>query len=112
MSIFYDSDAVKWGDNWKQKILEGIEKAEFAIIIISENFFGREWTEKELDEFLTRQNESGQKIVLPILHNITVEQMKEKHPRLSDTQAMKAIEHSIEGIAVLFAEQFIKRLKT
>ena len=61
--IFYDTDAIEWGDNWKKKLLESVEKAEFAIIVISENFFGQEWTEKELKEFLYRQNLKGQKIV-------------------------------------------------
>ena len=112
VKIFYDGDVIKWGDNWKEKILTGIEQAEFAIIVISENFFGREWTEKELNDFLTRQNESGQKIVLPILHNVSVGQMKEKYPKLSEIQAIEAGNYkSAESIAVLFAGQLIERFR-
>ena len=112
VNIFYDSDVIKWGDNWKEAILAGIEQAEFAIIVISENFFGREWTEKELNDFLTRQNESGQTIVLPILHNVSVQQMKEKYPKLSEIQAIDADSYgSAESIAVLFAERLIERLR-
>ncbi len=55
----------EWGDNWKERILNGTKKAEFAIIVISENFFDREWTERELSEFLNRQNRNGQKLILP-----------------------------------------------
>lgn len=40
--IFYDKDELSWGDNWKEKILDGTKRSEFAIIVISENFFGRE----------------------------------------------------------------------
>lgn len=57
--IFYDKESLEWGDNWKEKILSGTKKAEFAIIVISENFFDREWTERELAEFLNRQNRNG-----------------------------------------------------
>ena len=39
VQVFYDKDTLEWGDNWKNKILEGVGKAEFAIIVISENFF-------------------------------------------------------------------------
>lgn len=53
------------GDNWKDKILNGVKKAKFAIIVISENFFDREWTERELNELLSRQNRNGQKLILP-----------------------------------------------
>ena len=64
IKIFYDKETIEWGDKWKEKILNGVKKAEFAIIVISENFFGREWTEKELSELLTRQNRNGQKLIL------------------------------------------------
>ena len=111
IQIFYDKDTLEWGDNWKNKILEGVDKAEFAIIVISENFFGREWTEKELTDFLSRQNRNGQKIILPILHNITVAQLQEKYPAVADIQALDSSKYSCDEIALKFAAQLIKRLK-
>lgn len=111
IGVFYDKDTLEWGDKWKDKILEGVGQAEFAIIVISENFFGREWTEKELNEFLNRQNSSGQKIILPILHNITAAQLKEKYPAVADIQALNSENYSCDEIALLFAGQLIKRLK-
>ena len=111
-SSFYDKDTLEWGDNWKNKILEGVKKAEFAIIVISENFFGREWTEKELTDFLSRQNRNGQKIILPILHNITVAQLQEKYPAVADIQALDSSKYSCDKMALKFAAQFIKRLKS
>lgn len=109
--VFYDKDTLEWGDNWKNKILEGVKKAEFAIIVISENFFDREWTEKELTDFLSRQNRNGQKIILPILHNITVAQLQEKYPAVADIQALDSSKYSCDEIALKFAAQLIKRLK-
>lgn len=112
INIFYDSEILSWGDNWKQVILDGTEKSEFAIIVISNNFFDREWTERELDEFLKRQNESGQKIVLPLLHNISLEKLKEKYPTLGDIQVIDTQRYSKEDITILFAKELIKRYKT
>lgn len=109
--VFYDKDTLEWGDKWKNKILEGVEKAEFAIIVISENFFDREWTEMELTDFLNRQNRNGQKIILPILHNITVAQLQEKYPAVADIQALDSSKYSCDEIALKFAAQLIKRLK-
>lgn len=111
IKIFYDKDSIKWGDKWKQRIMDGVANAEFAIIVISENFFGREWTEKELNELLNRQNDSGQKIILPLLHNISVKQLEEKYPEVADIQAISTADYSLDDIAYLFAEQLIKRLK-
>ena len=50
LNIFYDTDVLSWGDNWKQVILDGTKSSEFAIIVISNNFFDREWTERELGD--------------------------------------------------------------
>lgn len=111
VNIFYDKEELEWGDNWKEKILNGTKKAEFAIIVISENFFGREWTERELVEFLNRQNRNGQKLILPILHNISVEQLKVKYPAVADIQAIDSAKYNCDEIALLFAKQLIKRLK-
>ena len=111
VKIFYDKKSLEWGDKWKDRILEGTKKAEFAIIVISENFFDREWTEKELNEFLNRQNRNGQKLILPIVHNITNEDLRNKYPSVADIQAIDSKAYSCDEIALLFARQLIKRLK-
>lgn len=110
INIFYDKESLEWGDIWKQQILDGTKKAEFAIIVISENFFDREWTEKELSEFLNRQKD-GQKLILPIIHNITTQQLRDKYPYVADIQAIDSSMYSCDEIALLLAKQLIKRLK-
>lgn len=111
ISIFYDTVSLSWGDNWKSKILNGTAASEFAIIVISENFFDREWTEIELTEFFNRQNANGQKIVLPLLHKISVEDMKKHYPYLAEIQAINTEKYTKEEVAMLFAKELIKRLK-
>ncbi len=111
INIFYDKDILSWGDNWKEIILSGTEKSEFAVIVISESFFDREWTEIELSEFLQRQNKMKQKTVLPLLHNITFEQFKNKYPALQYIQGIRSSDYSPEQIAILLAKELIKRYK-
>lgn len=111
INVFYDTEVLSWGDNWKQVILDGTANSEFAIIVISENFFGREWTEKELNEFLKQQNESGQKIVLPLLYNVSLEQLKKHYPQLEEIQCISANDYSQEQITILLAKELIKRYR-
>lgn len=111
IEIFYDSKVLSWGDKWKDVILNGTEQSEFAIIVISENFFGREWTEKELNTFLEQENTSGQKIVLPLLYNVTIDQLKAKYPALEEIQAISTSDYTKEQIAIFFAQELIKRYK-
>lgn len=112
IKIFYDKESLIWGDEWKKQILHGVSKAEFAIIVISKNFFDREWTEKELTEFLNRQNKNGQKLILPILHNISMKQLKSKYPSIADIQTISSKDYTCDQIALLFANILIKRLKS
>lgn len=111
INIFYDKEELAWGDHWKNRIIEGVGDSEFAIIVISENFFGREWTERELNQFLHLQNESGQKIILPLLHKIEYSDLKDKYPQLEFIQSIKSDSISKENIAIMFAKELIKRIK-
>ena len=111
VSVFYDTDIISWGDNWKKTILDGTAASEFAIIVISENFFDREWTERELKEFMQRQNDNNQKIVLPLLHNVTIEQFKNKYPELEEIQAIQTQDYNMDQIVILFAKELLKRYK-
>ena len=111
INIFYDKDSISWGDNWKKAILDGTADSEFAIIVISEHFFDRKWTERELSEFLNRQNSTGQKIVLPLLYNITINRLNQKYPSLEDIHVLETRNLSEEEITILFARELIKRLR-
>ncbi len=111
VNVFYDKEAIDWGDNWKQVILNGIEKSRFAIIVISNNFFGREWTNKELKMFLEKQNKNEQKIILPILYNVTPEEVFKMYPELEEIQFIKAIDFDFKDIAIKFSKELIKDLR-
>lgn len=111
INVFYDTDVLSWGDDFKQVLLTGTAESEFAIIVISKNFFGREWTERELNEFLARQNANGQKIILPLLYGITVDELKSQYPTLGNIQAIKSSDYSKSKIAILLAKELIKRYK-
>ena len=95
IQIFYDTDSISWEDKWKEQILKGTRESGFAIIVISNNFFGREWTEIELNEFLSQQNDSGQKIVLPLLYKISVNDLKKHYPEVGDIQCISTEQYSI-----------------
>lgn len=112
IDIFYDKESLKCGDNWKDEILDKLNNSEFAIIVISENFFDREWTERELSELLNLQNKTGQKLILPIIHNITIERLKEKYPDVADIQVIDSQKHTCDEIALMFAERLINRIKS
>ncbi len=113
ISVWYDTNEIDWGDSLKAQITRGLKQCRFGIVVISPEFLGREWTEKELNELLHRQNESGQKTVLPLLYNLTVDDMKKRYPALTDFKA-RVIKPDDEAkdIVIDFARILIHALKS
>ena len=110
--IWYDSTEIDWGDGLKEKIQEGLAKCRFGIVILSPEFIGRKWTNQELTELLTRQNESHEKVVLPLLYNLTVDQMKEKYPVLENIKAREVRSgEDAKDVVIDFARILIRALK-
>ncbi len=60
---------------------------------------------------MNRQNRGGQKLILPIVHNITDDDLRKKYPSVLEIQAIDSRNYSCDEIALLFARQLIKRLK-
>lgn len=78
VKVFYDTYDITWGDDIKEKIDSGLKNSRLAIVVISNSFFGREWTEYELMELFKRQTSEGRKLILPLLHNVKKKEL-EKH---------------------------------
>lgn len=112
ISIWYDANILDWGDNWKLQIVNGLKKCRFGIVVVSPEFLGREWTEKELNELLQRQNEAGEKVILPLLYKLTISDMKKQYPQLADFQArIIAPDDDVRDIVIDFARILIRALK-
>ena len=111
VNVFYDEESIEWGDNWEDCINKALDQCEFAIVVLSKNFFGREWTEKELKSLLDRKNALGQKLILPIFHNTSLRTIRKKYPQVAAIQAIASENKSVKDIAILFAGQLIGRLK-
>ena len=112
ISIWYDANILDWGDNWKLQIANGLKKCRFGIVVISPEFLGREWTEKELNELLHRQNETGEKVILPLLYKLTISDLKKQYSQVADFQARVIMpDDDVKDIVIDFARILIRALK-
>ena len=110
--IWYDSTEIDWGDGLKEKIQEGLSKCRFGIVILSPEFIERKWTNQELTELLTRQNESHEKVILPLLYNLTVDEMKAQYPVLENIKArLVRNDEDAKDVVIDFARILIRALK-
>ena len=82
LKVWYSGFELKLGDSIAESINKGLKGAAFGIVIISPVYFQKRWAMNELNALFAR--EEGQNKILPILHNITVGELKEHFPILAD----------------------------
>ena len=87
-NIWYDELSLTPGDSQRESIDKGLLKSRFGIVILSHNFFSREWTRKELDGLLTRQMQ-GKITILPVWLDVTSDDVVQFSPMLAGLHAIK-----------------------
>lgn len=80
--VWFDEDTISWGDRLRQTIDQGLSNSKFGIIILSHYFFAKEWPKNELEGLIARES-LGDKVILPIWHNITKEEIIQQSPILA-----------------------------
>lgn len=87
--VWYDEFTLKIGDSLSMSIDNGLSKSKYGIIIISENFLSKNWTQKELSGLFAKEDGTN-KIILPIWHNITYDKVKKHSLILADRFALSS----------------------
>jgi hypothetical protein len=75
LRVSYDEFALTLGDSLRRSIERGLAQSRYGVVILSPDFFGKEWPQKELDGLTAREVGSG-KVILPIWHNVTWEDVR------------------------------------
>lgn len=97
-SIWYDEYELTVGDSLLQKIDDGLTKSRYGIVVLSKHFFEKDWPKKELDG-LTAKEMGGQKVILPIWHNISKKEITKASPILAGRVALLTKKDSIPELA-------------
>ena len=103
LKVWYDEFELKIGDSLRRKIERGLDNSRFGIVILSRNFIHKGWTNYELDGIISKTN-SGEKVMLPIWHEITKQEVISYSPSLADKVARNTSSYTIEEIAYEIAE--------
>jgi len=95
--VWYDEFELKIGDSLRKKIDNGLINSKFGVVIISPAFVKKNWTEYELNGMVAREM-NGHKVILPIWHKITKDEVLKFSPSLTDKVAMNTSIHTIDEI--------------
>lgn len=100
IKVWYDKQRIKWGDSMRARIDDGLKKSKFGIAVISLDYIadGKYWTKAELDGLFQLESVNG-KMLLPIWHNITKQQVMNYSPIIASKLAMTTATMTTEEIA-------------
>jgi hypothetical protein len=96
LHIWYDEFGLVVGDSLRAKIDYGLANSRFGVVILSPHFFAKKWPQRELDGLVARE-EYRRKIILPVWHNITHDDLLRCSPLLADRVAAR----SADGLDVV-----------
>ncbi|SOD13858.1 toll/interleukin-1 receptor domain-containing protein [Pedobacter xixiisoli] len=96
-NVWYDEFELKIGDSLRKKIDQGLSKSKYGIVVISPDFMKKNWTEYEFNGMIAREM-NGQKVILPIWHKVTKDEVLSFSPSLADKMALNTSINSIEEI--------------
>jgi hypothetical protein len=97
-NIWYDEFSLKAGLSLSRSIEKGISNSRYGVVVLSNSFFNKNWTEYELRALNTFEvNNPG--IIIPLWYKVDCESVRNFSPYLADKLAIVSVKKSIEDIA-------------
>lgn len=107
VKVWYDDFTLKVGDSLRKSIDHGLLKSRYGTVILSSAFCSKNWTQYEFDSMITREM-NGHKMILPIWHKVTKNDVIDFSPALADKVALNTSLNSIEEIAKQLSEVILE----
>ena len=91
LSVWYDEFSLHLGDSLRESIGKGLSQSSFGIVVLSPNFFRKKWPIRELSALISRED-AEEKVILPIWHRITKDEVLDSFPLMADKLAVMSKE--------------------
>lgn len=103
VEVWYDEFQLRIGDSLRRSIDRGLSNSRFGVVVLSSAFFAKNWPQYELDGMVAREM-NGVKVILPIWHRVTKDEVMRFSPTLADRVALNSSIKSIQEIAAEIAD--------
>lgn len=103
IKVWIDKGELRIGDSLRRKIDKGLASSTFGVVICSKHFFAKGWPQYELDGIVGLAV-AGKQRLLPIWHEITLDEIQSQSPSLADKIARNTATTTIDQIADEIAE--------
>jgi tRNA A-37 threonylcarbamoyl transferase component Bud32 len=86
--VWFDEDELTVGDELQGSIDRGLAGSKFGVVVLSSAFIRRnEWAKKEVAGLIAREVSRG-KVILPVWHKVSKEEVEEFSPLLAGKKAV------------------------
>jgi hypothetical protein len=99
VKVWYDAFALSLGDSLSRSIDKGLAESRYGLVVLSKAFFAKQWPEYEL-RGLTAKEIAGGKVILPVWHDVTRDDVIKFSPSLADKVAHVYDGRSVTKLAV------------
>lgn len=97
VAVWYDDFSLKLGDSIRRALDKGLKQSRFGVVVMSKAFFKKKWPQYELDGLAEREMSGDEKVLLPVWHGISHEDVMQYSPSLANKKAVS----SSAGIAAV-----------
>ena len=111
VNVWFDEDVLTIGDSLSRVIDTGLAFSRYGIVILSQAFLKKDWTEFEL-RGLTAKEIGRDKVILPIWHDIKSEDLLKYSPTLADKIALSTSNSDVISICLKIVSQIRPDLLT
>lgn len=87
--VWYDDFTLKIGDSLRKSIDKGLAQSRYGVVVLSPNFFNKNWPQDELNGLVVRERH-GEKVILPVWLNVDQDDVAKYSPIIADRVAAKA----------------------
>lgn len=86
--VWYDDFSLSLGDRLHDQIDAGLRDCDFGVVVLSQAFFAKPWTQRELDGLAAKES-TGSKVILPVWHEVDRDFVAGRSLMLSERIAAK-----------------------
>lgn len=107
-TVWFDEFELVVGDRLSSSIDRGLSAARSGVVILSQDFFRRPWTERELSGLVARETATGEQLVLPVWHGVSRDDVLRFSPPLADLFAVSTAD-GLDAVANALAPAIVRR---
>ena len=104
--VWFAPWSIRIGDSFPRQIDNGLARADYAVVILSKQYFQKNWTRKELDALLVKES-FGKKVILPVRFGIEAGDIAASSLLLSTTHSFVAGDDTVR-----LARELLKGIAT